>query len=321
VKIGQWAIAFGSPFRLTDTMTVGVVSSLHREQTIGSGEETKNYPSLIQTDASINPGNSGGPLVDVYGRVVGINVAIESPSGGNVGIGFAIPANTAKYVMDQLIRTGSVARGFLGVALAPMEMAQQQGVTTGALVTQLNDNTPAARAGVLPGDVVTKFDGKDVATDGDLRQYVARTRPGTTVPMTVRRDDHNVTLNVTVGSPEANKMAMNNDTNSDDTPNQAAPVPQGKLGIRIANASDASVRQQLGLKGNPSGAVVVELQPGSPAQEAGLQPGDIITRLNGQSITDAAGLSAAARNLKDGQKVNAIIRRGSSTILAQINLE
>ena len=116
VRIGQWALAFGSPFALNDTMTVGVVSSLNRREEIGENGESRLYPNLIQTDASINPGNSGGPLVDVYGRVVGIDVAIESPSGGNVGIGFAIPANTAKYIMDQLITKGSVTRGYLGLA-------------------------------------------------------------------------------------------------------------------------------------------------------------------------------------------------------------
>ena len=322
VKIGQWAIAFGSPFRLQDTMTVGVVSSLKREQQIGSGDDLKAYPSLIQTDASINPGNSGGPLVDVYGRVVGINVAIESPSGGNVGIGFAIPANTAKYVMDQLIRTGTVSRGFLGVGLASSEIAGQRGVTSGALVMETRDGTPAARAGFQVGDVVTKFDGKDVATDGDLRQYVARTKPGVSVPVVVRRDGRDVTLAVTVGSPEANKTALNNAGGTDDNaPDQSAPMQQGKLGVRVANASDANVRQQLNLKGATNGAVVVEVVPGSPASQAGLQPGDVITRLDGKPVADAAALSATAKGLKDGQQVTAVVRRGPSTILAQISLE
>ncbi|MBC7528045.1 MAG: trypsin-like peptidase domain-containing protein, partial [Chthonomonadaceae bacterium] len=138
VKVGQWAAAFGSPFGLTDTMTSGIISSLHRNQQIGSrANDARYYSSLLQTDASVNPGNSGGPLVDLYGRVVGINVAIESPSGASAGIGFAIPANTAKYVMEQLITNGSVTRGFLGLSPRSLEYSEraQYKVEAGALVT------------------------------------------------------------------------------------------------------------------------------------------------------------------------------------------
>jgi serine protease Do len=314
-KVGQWAVAFGSPFGLNDTMTVGVVSALHREQEIGSGSDGRLYPSLIQTDASINPGNSGGPLVDIYGRVIGINVAIESPSGGNVGIGFAIPSNTARYIMDQLMTKGSVTRGFLGLAPQTLNYDAQQryGVHQGALVASVQDGTPAAKAGFQVEDVIVKFDGQPVADDAALRDMVARTQPGTTVPVVVRRDSHDVTLNVTVGSAPDQQVAQNN------TPGE--PSAQSKLGVSVANATDPQVRKQFSLKDSiTNGAVVANVVPGSPASEAGIQPGDVIVRLNDKPITNADQLASAAHSLKDGDSVPAVIRRGNQTVLVQINL-
>lgn len=316
VKIGQWAIAFGSPFGLNDTMTVGIVSSLNREQSIGGGSDQRFYPRLIQTDASINPGNSGGPLVDIYGRVVGINVAIESPSGGNVGIGFAIPANTAKYIMEQLITKGSVTRGYLGLAPKTLDYDEQQkyGVKEGALVMLVEDGTPAAKAGFQVEDVIVRFNGEAVKDDAALREMVARVAPGTSVPVVVRRGDAERTLNVTVGTMPNAQVARN------DSP--ARPDAQAKLGVSVADANDPQVRQQLGLKGQGTpGAVVVQVIPGSPAAEAGLQPGDIITRLDGKAITSANQLTEAARGLKSDATVSAVVRRGNQTVLAQIDID
>ena len=315
-KIGQWAVAFGSPFGLSDTMTVGVVSSLHRDQSIGGGNDARYYSSLIQTDASINPGNSGGPLVDVYGRVIGINVAIESPSGGNVGIGFAIPANTAKYVMDQLMTSGSVTRGYLGLApkTPTYEEKQRYDVTEGALVMSVEDGTPAAKAGFQVEDVIVRYNGKPVADDASLRDQVARTKPGTEVPVVVKRGSAERTLNVTIGTVPNQQTAQN-------SPSDGA-VARGKLGVQAANAEDPDVRKQLRLKDSiTSGAVIVEVMPGSPASEAGLQPGDVIVRLNGKSVANADQLSQIAGGLKDGNSIPVVVRRGNQTVLAQINLE
>jgi serine protease Do len=322
VRIGQWAIAFGSPFGLSDTMTVGVISSLHRQEAIGEGTDGRFYSSLIQTDASINPGNSGGPLVDIYGRIVGLNVAIESPSGTNAGIGFAIPANTAKYIVDQLINKGSVTRGFLGLVPVTPTFTEKEryGVKEGALIRVVDDNTPAQRAGFQVGDVVQRFNGKPVTDDASLRDMVARSLPGTRVDVVVRRNGAETSLTPTIEAVPTDKVAANNDQPADKE------TPRGKLGVQVANATDAEARQQFGLKDTvKSGALVANVLPGSPAQEAGLQPGDVITRLNDKPVPDASHLTEVARDLKSGATVPMIVRRqsptGTQTLLLQINLE
>jgi serine protease Do len=318
VKTGEWAIAFGSPFGLSDTMTVGVISAMHREQAIGETmQDQRFYPSLLQTDASINPGNSGGALVDVYGRVIGINVAIESPSGGNVGVGFAIPANTARYVMDQLITNGKVTRGFLGLQPQTPTYDQQKeyGVKGGALVVRVNDGSPAAQAGLQVEDVIVRFNGKNVENDTALRDMIARTAPGTEADVVVKRGHSEVTLHVKVGTAPAVQTAEN----------RAAPdatsATRGKLGVQVADASDPQVREQLGVKAATRGAIIADVVPGSPASEAGLQAGDVITRLDGKPIDNAAQLTEVARSLKSGSTVSAVVKRQGEAMLVQISLE
>lgn len=316
VKVGQWAMAFGSPFGLSDTMTVGVISALHRSQAIGMGTDGRYYPSLIQTDASINPGNSGGPLVDIYGRVVGINVAIESPSGGNVGIGFAIPANTATYIMDQLIKNGSVTRGYLGLSptrLTP-DLQEQLNVKNGVLVTEVQDGTPAAQAGFQPEDVITRYNTRPVLDEAQFRDMVAKTEPGKQVPVVVRRNGADKTLQVTVGKAPDLTVAQQVEP--------AKEMAKGKLGIAVANLADAEIRTRFKLKDDlKAGAVVTEVAPGGPAQEAGLMPGDVVTRLNGKEVATAEDLGKIAAELKDGSNVTVVIRRGTFTRFLTISLE
>ena len=319
VNVGQWAIAFGSPFGLSDTMTHGVISSLHRQEAIGSGQDERYYASLLQTDASINPGNSGGPLVDVYGRVVGINVAIESPSGTSAGIGFAIPSNTARYIADSLMSKGSVTRGYLGLAPAALTYDYQQryGVKEGALVTSIVDGTPAAKAGLQVEDVIVRFDGKAVKDDTAFRDLVSRTRPGTRVPVEVRRGGGEQTIEVTVGTSPETPVAPAD-----------APVEQqaarGKLGVQIMDADklDDATRQQLSLKADlKSGAVIVNVLPGGPAFQAGIRPGDVVVRLNGKPVSSGDQLKQIASGLASGANATAVIRRGTQTVLAQIAIE
>ncbi|HLV80791.1 MAG TPA: trypsin-like peptidase domain-containing protein [Chthonomonadaceae bacterium] len=325
-RVGQWAIAFGSPFGLRDTMTVGIISSLNRSESITEDGQGRYYPTLLQTDAAINPGNSGGPLVDIYGRVIGIDVAIESPSGGNAGVGFAIPANTARYIMEQLMTRGTVTRGFLGLAPQTLSYTDQQryGVKEGALVASLQDGTPAAKAGIQAGDVILRFNGQPVKDEVDLRDKVARTAPGTTVPVVIRRNGSDHTVQVTLGSAPDLQAAQNTppaDQGPSNTPNSPS-VRADKLGVTAGNANDANLRQQFSLKSNVrQGALVTDVVLGSPAAEAGISPGDVITQLNGRTVADANQLSEIARGLSSGATVPVVVRHSDQTLLLQLNLD
>ncbi len=322
VKVGQWAIAFGSPFGLSDTMTVGVVSSTKRHEDIGRGADQRLYPSLIQTDASINPGNSGGPLVDVYGRIMGINVAIESPSGGNVGIGFAIPANQARYIMEQLRSKGTVTRGYLGFIPQSLnyDMQQRYGVKEGALITLVQAGKPAAQAGLQVEDVVVRYDGQPVTDEATLRELVSRTTPGKQVQLVVKREGAEKTLTATVGASPADKAAT-------PAPTPAREHAKGKLGISLGNASDPQAREAAHLSSAiKDGVVIVEVLPGSPASEAGLFPGDVLVRLDGKNITSEAQVSDIAGKLNSGASVPVIVRRAAQdgtmqTVLATVTIE
>jgi serine protease Do len=309
-QVGQWAIAFGSPLGLQNTMTVGIVSATGRQEAIGRAGEGRFYPSLIQTDAAINPGNSGGPLVDIYGNVIGVNVAIASPSGGNVGIGFAIPAGTARYVMDQLITKGTVVRGFLGFVpedLSPGDR-QRYGAQEGALVTAVTDNSPAMKAGLQVEDVVIRFNGQPVRDSVSLRDLVARTAPGSEVEIVVMRGGHEQTLTATVGSAPGEQAA------------QAPAQPQqGKLGVEVADMTP-EIARRLNLPSDTGGVVVASVRPGSPAEEAGLRPGDILLRVNGRTIAAAADVGSSVEALKPGEEASIIVRRGDARILLRATM-
>ena len=313
-RVGQWAIAFGSPFELNDTMTVGVVSARQRQKIISENGMTRFYPSLLQTDASINPGNSGGALVDSKGQLMGINVAINSPNGGNVGIGFAIPSNTAKDVMEQLITTGKVVRGFLGltpVALTP-EMKKQYGVTAGALVRDLNEDTPAGRAGIQPEDVIVKFDGKPVEDEIGFRSMVARVKPGTKVDVVVHRNGRDQTLVAAIGEApsDPNKPV-----------DQPAPEAKtgGKLGVQLEQLTPELLKQ-FKLPSSATGAVVKAVAPGSVASEIGIQAGDVISRIDGKQISSPSDLKDAMAGIGSGQNVRLVVQREKQRMLVTVTI-
>ncbi len=311
--MGQFAIAFGSPFALDETMTLGIISARSRQKTISDGRDTRYYPSLLQTDASINPGNSGGPLVDVRGKIIGINVAINSPTGGSVGIGFAIPSNTARDVMQQLRTTGKVVRGFLGVQprdLTPDERNRYGVKQGGALVASVSDDTPAGRAGLQVEDVIIRFDGKPVDGEIQLRDMVARTAPGKKVEIVVRRNGAERTLTATL-----DKAPERPDLQPVEPKNQ----PDEKVGLKVETVTPDRLRTY-GLSGISEGVIVVDVVTGSAAEDAGLEPGDVIVKAAGKETRTAEEFVAVIKAAKSGEKVALQVVRNKSRSLVTLTI-
>lgn len=270
VKVGAWAIALGSPLGFEDTMTLGIVSALQRQLQ----DEEVYYTDLIQTDAAINPGNSGGPLIDVEGRVIGINTAIASPTGVSVGLGFAIPINVAEAVLDSLIADGRVVRGWIGVGVQDLSPTLQEyyGSKSGVLVVSVDDAGPARRSGVQEEDVVLSVNGTPVTDVFDMQSATASARPGSKMRLSIMRDRGQVDATATVAESP----------NTPPRPPDMPDVPTHSLGLRVKTlSSDAA--DKVGLTG-AKGVVVLSVDVGGAAEDAGLEAGDIITRMNGRSV-------------------------------------
>ena len=307
-KVGQWVMAIGNPFRLRNTVTVGVVSAVRRET---DPEDPLPYPEVIQTDASINPGNSGGPLVDLDGKVVGINGAIYTTTGGNVGIGFAIPANTVKYVLDQLISKGKVVRGYLGLSPADIStvMAEKLGVKQGALVESMESDSPAKKAGVKVKDVITKVNGKQVTNAVALRRLVQAIAPDTDVKLTIIRDKKEITI----------------DAKLDEAPNPdeegtAVEESGDKTGLYVQPLSP-EIAEQLGLDEGVEGVVVLKVKPGSSADRAGINPRDVITEIEDTPVTSIASFAKATKNLKSGDTAIVVVQRKERSVIIEMPIE
>ena len=288
---GSWVIAIGSPFGLGGTVTVGVVSARSRD--IHSGP----YDDYIQTDASINRGNSGGPLFNARGEVIGVNTAIFSPSGVNIGIGFAVPSNTARAVADQLIRTGRVERGYVGLRLQEITPAIAQALgradEKGALVASVEPGGPADKAGIRSGDVITQFDRKPVESGRDLSRAVAAMRPGTQASATVIRDGKSQELTVTIGQRSDEQTARL--TAPDD-------ADGGKrLGLALSPIPEAA-RGQLGLDPGVAGVLIQRVDPNGPAAGAGLKQGDVIVSANNQPVSAPADVARAWVEAQDQKR-------------------
>jgi len=303
VQVGDVALAIGNPFGVGQTVTQGIVSATDRGNV---GIEA--YENFIQTDAAINPGNSGGALVDIEGRLIGINTAILSRSGGSQGVGFAIPSNIARTVMDSLIAHGHVTRGYLGVmiqnvtpALAQEFKLKNQG---GALIGDVVDDSPAAKAGLKPGDVVLAFNGKPVADSRHLQLAVAGAKPGSKVPVEILRNGEKKTLDVTVKElPGAGQLAENNAEQGDDT---------GTLnGVGVSDL-DQQYRNQFSIPKDVKGAVVTQVEPGSAAAEAGLKPGDVIEDINHHPVNSAEDAVKLTENTKTKRTLLRVWEKGGS---------
>ena len=310
---GQWAIAIGSPFDLQNTMTVGVISAINRKQAIGEENAGRYYPDLIQTDAAINPGNSGGPLLNIDGQVIGINVAIESPVEGSSGVGFAIPSRVAQSIMNDLISKGSVTRGYFGIQPADLTPALQTefGVSTGAWVERVEEDSPAGQAGIKATDIITSFAGKPVTGELSLREAITATAPGTAVPVVLMRNDAPVNVTVTIAPPP--KLA------TDVNPTSVKVAPR-KLGISVRTLT-ASDRQQGSLGTSLQGVLVTGVVPNSPADLAGLAQGDVITQVGKQVVTTADDCNKALAAATGGEPSTVVIRRSFSGKVSEIAVD
>ena len=302
LQVGDTVLAMGDPFGIGLTVTHGIVSALGRNSL---GIEA--YEDFIQTDAPINPGNSGGGLFDSSGRLVGLNTAILSHSGGSNGVGFAIPINLVKSRAEQGIPSGKVARGFLGVALQPLtpDLATQFGVTTGALVADVNPDTPAARAGLKAGDIVTRLNGKTVEDYTQLRLSVSEMIPGTEVTLDVMRDGKTQVFHVKLGERPTKSLAGGGD-------HPSSTGDQGVLnGVTVGDIT-SEIREQLQLPAGVHGAVVTEVDPDSASAKAGLARGDVILELDRKPVHNADEAVKLSDEIK-GPKVLVRLWRGGSS--------
>jgi len=297
LEVGEWVVAIGNPFGLDSTVTSGIVSAKGRH--IGQGP----YDNFVQTDASINPGNSGGPLINLRGEVIGINTAIFSRTGGNMGIGFAIPINLVKEVLPQLRGKGKVTRGFLGVLIQKVtpEIAESLGMDkgNGALVANVTKDGPADKAGVKVGDVIIEFDGKEVKDSSDLPIIVARTPVDRRARMKVLRDKKEITLTVSVGELKDEEVV--------------ASVPEkGELGLTVQRLTP-QMAESLGLD-KSEGVVVTAVEPGSAADEAGIRRGDVIVEVDRKLVRNLDEYKKAVAAIRKGRGVLFLVRRGDSTL-------
>jgi serine protease Do len=295
-RIGDWVLAVGNPFGLGGTVTAGIVSARGRD--IGSGP----YDDFIQIDAPVNKGNSGGPTFDVDGNVIGVNTAIFSPSGGSVGIAFAIPADTVKSVIAQLREKGSVTRGWIGVQIQPVtpEIADSMGLkkATGALVAEPQPNSPAVKAGIKSGDVISSVDGRQVHDARELARRIGTMSPGTTVKLGLIHDGKEKTVTLTLGTLPNEKQAANEPKNERQVPDIDVP----RLGFKLAPASKVS-------GANGTGVVVTAVADGGIAADHGLQVGDVILEVGGKPVTTPADVR---KSLSDARK------EGKHTVLFRV---
>lgn len=291
VRVGDWVVAVGNPFGLDGTATAGIVSAIGRRDAGSSA-----YVDYMQIDAPINRGNSGGPTFDLRGNVIGVNSAIFSPTGGNVGIGFAIPSETAATVVAQLLQGGHVTRGWIGVSIQPLDsdIARSLGLenSRGALVASVVPESPAARAGLLQGDVILNFNGVDIADNRDLTQRVGASQIGRNLPMQVLRSGARRTLNIRLAERPSEQTLASNDGGSAETP-ESGGVGEGVLGVAVRPMS-ADDRQRLELGANENGLVVTAVNPTSDLAEKGLRPGDVILQAGGRAVRTSEELNTAA---------------------------
>jgi serine protease Do len=299
LQVGDWVLAIGNPFGLEQTVTAGIVSAKGR--VINAGP----YDDFIQTDASINPGNSGGPLLNLKGEVVGINTAIFSSGGGNIGIGFAIPIDQAKTIVEQLKAKGKVTRGWLGVSIQSVtpELAKSFGLKEpiGALVAEVTKDGPADKAGINRGDVITTFNGATVKDSHELPALVARTPVGEKAEIVVLRNGKEQSIDVKLGELSDQQAKAESNEGS-----------ESNWGLSVANLSSDMARR-FQFDRNQKGVVVIDIEPDSPASTSNIQPGDIIEEVNRQPVASVEEFEKAMAAAGERETLLLLVRRGSAS--------
>ena len=306
-EVGDVVLAVGNPFGVGQTVTMGIISAKGR-----AGIGIVDYEDFIQTDASINPGNSGGALVDAAGRLIGINQSILSRSGGNQGVGFSVPINLARHVMERLITDGKVTRGYLGIIIQPVtsELAKefQLADNNGALVGEVTRDSPADRAGIREGDVITEFNGRKVESSRQLRLMVAQSTPGSQAKVKVLRDGKEMEITAELGTAAGQGLAK--------AGMRGGGGRDGEVldGITVDDL-DAGMRRQFNIPGSLEGAIISQVDPDSQGARAGLSPGDVILEINRQRVANAEDAVRISRNLQGGRVLLRVWSRGISRYL------
>jgi serine protease Do len=299
-RAGDVVLAIGNPFGLRQTVTMGIISAVGR-----GGMGIVDYENVIQTDAAINMGNSGGALVDVEGRLLGINTAIFTRSGGNQGIGFAIPANLAREVMRSLREKGRVVRGYIGASVQTLtpdlaDAMKLKGQPTGALVGEIEPNAPAAKTGIKTGDLIAAVNGKKINDARELRLMIGSMPPGTKAQIEVNREGQTKTFDVQLAEMPPGAADESTETSSEETAQPEKTTVFG--GVAITNITD-DIRTALNLSKDIQGAVIADIDPDSPAAKAGLREGDVIQEVNKQPVKSAKDLVAVSKKLKSKEKI------------------
>ncbi|MFP4162494.1 MAG: DegQ family serine endoprotease [Chitinispirillaceae bacterium] len=313
LRPGEWTVAIGNPFSLTSSVTMGIVSATGR--TAPSGNNA-SYQDFIQTDAAINPGNSGGALVNIKGELIGINTMIYTRSGGNMGIGFAIPINMARRIMEDLIYEGKVRRGWLGVAIQPLDQSTREAFglspeTRGVLIGDVFDGQPADKAGIKRGDVISKVDGKKVENPNQLRNRIAAIRPGESTPIELHRNGKKIKVKVHLASRDENAQTTANTKESAPSTENEQSAAQ-LLGIKVSGITP-EIRDELNLPSSRKGVVITEVDQSSQAARQGLQKNDIIMEINKRAIKSVKDFTTITKNIKEGDAILLLVQRKGST--------
>lgn len=305
VEVGEWVLAIGSPFHLEATVTAGIISAKGRQNL-----QITDIEDFLQTDAAINPGNSGGPLIDLDGRVIGMNTAIVSRSGGYMGIGFAIPSNMLKNIKDQIIDRGSVSRGYLGVSLQPIDKDLAESfklnAPEGALVVDVIEGSPAADAGLKQGDIILQMDGHPIKSPSTLRNMIMLLNPNTKVMLTINRSGKILKIPVMLGT-----QGQSSYMSSKSAPNL--------LGVTVDNLTSENI-QTYKLQNDDKGVIIIDVQAGTPAANAGLKKGFLVVAVNHQKVQSVKDFDDALKDSKQNDRVLILVRQGSMMRFYSIKL-